>query len=161
MTKFSTPLCSMNVMRSRFSNTGHCQLFFARVARFSRVFLGSRNYKFSIRLSLCSTIYCLHNKSVPCFTQCFCSVSCLQKIAQIWKFSQVTSFLTWKAKLYIPSTGKPANLRPLPDFDRLSRPVPSHGKILSLSHYPFVPGQGRNFLSQKVVLSRPVGNASL
>ena len=24
-------------------------------------------------------------------------------------------------------------------------PVPSHGKILSLSHCPFVPGQGRNF----------------
>ena len=61
MTKFSTPLCSMTVMQSRFSNTGHCQLFFARVARFSRVFLGSRNYKFSIRLLLCSTIYCLHN----------------------------------------------------------------------------------------------------
>ena len=76
MTKFSTPLCSMNVMRSRFSNTGHCQLFFARVARFSRVFLGSRNYKFSIRLSLCSTIYCLHNKGVPCYTMFF-FVACL------------------------------------------------------------------------------------
>ena len=40
-------------------------------------------------------------------------------------------------------------LRPIPrpvlDFDRLSRPVPALGKILSLFHCPFVLGQGRNF----------------
>ena len=35
--------------------------------------------------------------------------------------------------------------RTVPDFDRLSRPVPALGKILSLSSCPFVPGQWRNF----------------
>ena len=35
--------------------------------------------------------------------------------------------------------------RPVPDFDRLSWPVLSHCKILSLSRCPFVPGQWRNF----------------
>ena len=40
--------------------------------------------------------------------------------------------------------------RPVPDFDRLTRPVSSHGKI---SDCPVVP------LSQKVALSRSIGNA--
>ena len=37
--------------------------------------------------------------------------------------------------------------RDVPGRDKLSksRPVPSRGKILSLSRCPFVPGQGRNF----------------
>ena len=85
VTKFSIPLhCAVWMSCDQgFLIQDTVNFFFARVARFSRVFLGSRNYKFSIRLSLCSTIYCLHNKSVPCFTQCFCSVSCLQKIKVI------------------------------------------------------------------------------
>ena len=59
--KIFDPIVQYECHAIKVSNTGHCQLFFARVARFSRVFLGSRNYKFSIRLLLCSTIYCLHN----------------------------------------------------------------------------------------------------
>ena len=36
-------------------------------------------------------------------------------------------------------------LHPVPDFDRLSWPGPALGKILSLSHCPFGPGQWGNF----------------
>ena len=45
----------------------------------------------------------------------------------------------------VPSRFLAVPARPVPDFDRLSRHVLSHGKILSLSHCPFVPGQWRNF----------------
>ena len=43
-----------------------------------------------------------------------------------------------------PAHSVPSCLVPRPGFDRLYRPVPAHGKILSLSRCPFVPGQLRN-----------------
>ena len=51
-------------------------------------------------------------------------------------------------------------LGPVPDFDRLSRSVPACGKILNLSHCPFVREKGRNFCTfvPKSCTSRPVGN---
>ena len=57
----------------------------------------------------------------------------------------------------------PAYSARVPDFNRLSWPVPSLGWILSLSHCHFIPenNEGTSVpLCQRVALSRFIGNAS-
>ena len=74
-----------------------------------------------------------------------------QKLSKIF-FFKICNFFTLFSfcSRFCPGTGQDGSgcqnpthpvPCPVPDFDRLSQPVPARGKILSLSCCPFVPGQ--------------------